>query len=165
MPGCKIQRAQNFDSKNVGVVRGGTSEFPITNVRWIGGDFVGTLNEGEYPPGHVFHVAGNDLWFENITIDGFGVENTATDKNRGGIAMALWGNRIRVINPTIRNPYPANGAGIRVFGGTNFRCYGGSVDAGGDGALQFSGDGITPGPTRSSTAPSSAHAAPRTTAG
>ncbi len=72
-----------------------------------------------------------------MIIDGFGAADTMTQK-KGGIAIAVSGDRIHIVNSTVINPFPENGAGIRMFGGTGFRCRGGSVDSGGEAALQFS---------------------------
>ena len=117
LPGCRIIRGKDFNSVRRGVVSGGVTNGELaTNARWIGGQFVGepwtdpTNPEAgtQYPPGEVFRVAGHNLRLENITIDGFGAADdpdAADKKRRGGIAMALWGNRIRVINPQIIHPY------------------------------------------------------------
>lgn len=152
MPGCKMIRDKTFDSSYIGVVTGGEpGSGALENVRWIGGEFIGLTDTGalpsdgytgNYPPGVVFSVAGNNMVFEDITIDGYGAAGEG--EANAGPAMGLWGNRIRVINPRILHPFigtadvAGNGGGIRVYGGTNFRCRGGEVHTGGDAAIQFS---------------------------
>ena len=134
LPGCRIiRKKETFDSGKVGVISAvrDADGNPITNARWIGGTFVGEAAGGIYPEGEVFHIEGNDILIEDVTIEGF-----------NGIAMMIAGDRVRVVNPTIRQAQtdPANGAGIRVKRGTGFRCYGGDIASGGDAAIQFSGD-------------------------
>ena len=143
LPGCRIIRKHDsFDSGKVGVVRAGSvnGNNPVSNARWIGGTFVGEAADGVFPEGEVFHIEGDDILIEDVTIEGY-----------NGIGMMIAGDRVRVVNPTIRKPQPAvpggrgddddtegNGAGIRVKRGTGFRCYGGDVTSGGDAAIQFS---------------------------
>ena len=124
----------------------------VQNARWRGGTFQNIPQVHPAPPpdppyklynlGSVIRVLGSDILIEDVTIDGY-----------NGIAMMIAGDRVRVLNPTIRNPqgyvragiFPVgeivpNGAGIRVKRGTGFRCYGGDIATGGDAAIQFSGD-------------------------
>ncbi len=149
MPGCTI--TWDFPSK-VGDTDSGilSAAAGVENASWTGGTFqsipmettVGGTVYKLYPAGSVVRVYGNNILIEDVTIDGY-----------NGIAMAVGGDYARIINPAIRNPQgyvpagvfgsdaiDANGAGIRVFQGKGFRCYGGSIDSGGDAALQFSGD-------------------------
>lgn len=148
LPGCRIIRQAGFDS-----AQGGVLEVPanVAGFRWIGGTFVGTpkavvvdgISYDKYPPGQVIRLEGDDAVLEDVTIDGY-----------SGIAVMVAGDRVRVVNLTIRNPQDeipdpdsskppqvvANGAGIRVKRGTGFLGIGGDITSGGDAAIQFSGD-------------------------
>jgi hypothetical protein len=145
LPGCTIK--WTVDSGITAAIRVAEG---VRNVWWSGGTFageaevktVGGVTHRLYPANFVFDIRGDDVRLEDMTVDGY-----------NGIAFRVLGDRVRVINPTVRNPQaaipagvfqddpvPANGAGIRMMAGDGFRCYGGDIRAGGDGAIQFSSD-------------------------
>ena len=103
------------------------------NIIWEGGCVQGYDAGSGFPDGTVLKidtagVRSSDIVFRDFTVDGY-LQSSA---------IGIIGDRVTLINPTVMNPDGADANGIRVVGGTGFRCYGGQVASGGDAALQFS---------------------------
>lgn len=98
-----------------------TSSGVARNIRWSGGRLTRARSNGEFLPGNVVDIEADDITIENIVVDGW----------YRGRAFGVQGNDVTLVNPTATGPSETSlaTAGIRVTGGTGFRCFGGYIES------------------------------------
>lgn len=114
----------------------------VTDATWIGGIF---LRADNTVTGNVFDINSDDngnrstrILIKDVTIRGWTDTSVTPPAVITGwveaTAIAVVGDDVRIVNPTIMNPDLVNGAaqGVRVSGGRNFLCTGGYVEGGDD---------------------------------
>lgn len=120
-PGCIISRDAAPASGTPGLV---SNTAGSSGAHWVGGGWTPVFRDGAYPVGDVFNLTGDDILLERVGVTG----------HRGGWAFVMNGERNRIVDPAIVSS-KLNAGGVRVTGGSGFRCLDGLVDVTGDAVM------------------------------